>query len=389
MSWLNMLRHLDDYQWDFKIYYYAAKAQQAEQSPYDARTLSKLAHRRINHGYAYPPATLAFFRPFTLASYDVARHLFFVFKTLLVIGLVVLWRKRFVLSSRAGFYALCFLAFNNAIYLDLRAGNVSLVEQALLWAAFWAYLEHRLLPFAGLVLLAASFKLLPILFLSLLLIRLDRRRLGLLVLSTLTFGAFVGVSYLADPELFRAFLDNAGQTNSESKILNPSTYAFSHDLVNSLFGTPDAPPDPALGTWLFAGLALGVAALTAIVIRRVERRETADRDRLEVFLICCAYALIVPRFKDYSYILLIAPAAALLSWCSERLRASPWLIGVLCVPVVNQPMPGLETFGVLILDYYPLFLAALLWLLYLVYASRQAATGALVVPGTLADPLPQ
>jgi hypothetical protein len=389
VSWLNVLRHLDAQQWDFKIYYAAAQAVQSDENPYDARTLTRITKRRVSKGYAYPPATLTFFQPFTLASYDVARHVFFVLKSLLVVGLLALWRKRFVEGAGVGvyLYLLSLLAFNNTIYLDLRAGNVSLIEQALLWLAFWAYMKDKLVAFCVLVLLAASFKLLPIAFLGLLLIRPSGKKLALLALSALGFAAFIGASQLAQPELFRAFLDNAAETNTEDKILNPSTYAFCHDLVGLVLGSKDAPPNPRLGDALYIALALSAAIATIVAMRRFERAAPADRLRNQLFLACFLYALVAPRFKDYSYVLLIVPAAHLLYAYARRLPASLVWLGVLCVPVVNQPMPAFEAFGVLLLDYYPQFVAAVLWLMYLRFAREQSRPP--VVEGALADPLPQ
>jgi hypothetical protein len=390
-SWLNMARHLDDpqwdLQWDFRIYYHAAKAWQEDQNPYDAQVLSEIAQRRVSKGYAYPPATLAFFRPFTLVSYDVARHAFFALKSLLVVGLIVLWRRRFVAPGPA-FYLLCLLAFNNTIYLDLRAGNVSLVEQAFLWSAFYAYMKDKLGAFCVLVLLAAAFKLVPILFLGLLLIRPSWKKLGLLAASLLGFAAFLGSSYLAQPELFHAFLNNAVETNIESKILNPSSYALCHDLIALLLGSEAAPADPALGTRLFVVLALLVAGLTVVALRRLDRVHADERGRLQIFLACFMYALVVPRFKDYSYILLIAPAAHLLCAYVRKLPASPVWIGILCVPVFNTPMPGFETFGVLLLNYYPLFVAAVLWSMYLCYARELSLTDARAADAAAAPPAP-
>jgi hypothetical protein len=391
-SWLNMARHLDDrqwdLQWDFRIYYHAAQAWQEDQNPYDAGVLSQIAQRGVSHGYAYPPATLAFFRPFTLVPYEAARHAFFVLRSLLVVGLIALWRARFVAPAGPAFYLLCLLAFNNTIYVDLRAGNISLVEQAFLWLAFYAYLKDKLGAFCVLVLLAAAFKLLPILFLGLLLIRPSWKKLGLLVASLLGFAAFLGSSYLAQPELFQAFLDNAAETNSESKILNPSSYAFCHDLISQLFGSQKAPADPALGTGLFVVLALLVAGFTVVALRRLDRVPADQRDRLQIFLACFLYALVVPRFKDYSYILLIPPAAHLLCAYARKLPASPVWIGILCVTVYNTPMPGFETLCALLLDYYPLFVAALLWSMYLCYARELSLTAAPAADSAAVPPAP-
>lgn len=362
-SWINLYRHLDEWQWDFRIYYHAAKADIAGRNPYDPATVAHFAQRRVLGGYAYPPATLAFFKPFTLASFDVARHLFFVFKSLLVIGLVVLWRTRFSsIRTALVLYLACLFAFNNTIYVDLRAGNISLVEQALLWPAFYFFVKDQLGKFCVLVLLASSFKLVPIVFLLLLLTELDRRRVMLLLASLAAFAGFLLISRGVQPELFDGFLENAAKTNTEKiKILNPSSYAFSADLMSSLFGSGEAPADPALGKAMYGGLVLLVLTLTAWAVRRLQRRELPERKELYVFLACFAYALCAPRFKDYSFILLIAPAAYIIDTHARKISALPIVLGLLCLPLVNVPMPGLQSIALIVPDYYPLVLAMLLW----------------------------
>lgn len=375
-TWIEMFRHLHEVQWDFRIYYHAAKAHLAGRDPYDAGTVAHFARRRVLGGYAYPPATLVFFKPFTLVGYDLARQLFFGLKTLLVIGLVVLWRTRFS-DARAALvlYLACLFAFNNTIYLDLRAGNISLVEQALLWPAFYCFTRQKLVPFCVLVLLASAFKQVPILFLGLLLVEPDRKRVALLFASLAAYAAYALVSRAAEPELFLAFLENAAKTNTESKILNPSSFAFSNDLVGLLFGGGGEPVNPALGKGLYASIVLVVLGLTGWAMRRLRRVEAPQRYTLYVFLACFAYALCVPRFKDYSFVLLVAPAAHIVYTYASQVSARPLVLVLLCLPLINIPMPGLQSLALIVPDYYPLLVAALLWVLYLCYA-RDLGDGA-------------
>lgn len=362
-SWINLYVHLDEWQWDFRIYYHAAKADIAGENPYDPATLAQFAKRRVLGGYAYPPATLAFFKPFTLASFDVARQLFFGFKSLLVIGLVVLWRTRFSSKSAAlALYLACLFAFNNTIYIDLRAGNISLIEQALLWPAFYFFVKDQPGKFCVLVLLASSFKLIPIVFLLLLLTEVDRRRVTLLLVSLAAFAGFLLISRGVQPELFGGFLENAAKTNTEKiKILNPSSYAFSADLMSSLFGSDEDPADPALGKAMYGGLVLLVLTLTAWAMRRLQRIQLPERRELYVYLGCFAYALCAPRLKDYSFILLIVPAAHIIDVYVRKMSARPIVLALLCLPLVNVPMPGLQSLALIVPDYYPLVIAMLLW----------------------------
>ena len=144
--------HSDKLQWDFKVYYYAAKAYVAGLNPYDVKTLSEIAQDpRILHlklKFTYPLVTLLFFRLFLFVDYNTAFYLFLGLKCILLIGLICLWRKEFLkIEADLLFYFFCLLAFNGAIYLDMRSGNICLLEQFVLWLAFYFLLRRRLLLF--------------------------------------------------------------------------------------------------------------------------------------------------------------------------------------------------------------------------------------------------
>lgn len=56
--------HKEEYQWDFKTYYYASRAYSMGLNPYGLENLSKIAKERIRYRFIYPPITLWFFRIF-------------------------------------------------------------------------------------------------------------------------------------------------------------------------------------------------------------------------------------------------------------------------------------------------------------------------------------
>lgn len=68
----NILTHQDFYQWDFKVYYYAAKTFILGQNPYDAKCISEASGSIIYYGYPYPSLTILFFELFYL--WDTVRH---------------------------------------------------------------------------------------------------------------------------------------------------------------------------------------------------------------------------------------------------------------------------------------------------------------------------
>jgi len=365
----NISRH-DDYQWDFWIYYNSVRAHAAGLNPYEASSLSQIVGSPMRNCFAYPPLALYFFRPFIYLDFATASYLYLFLKCLLLSGLLYLWKKEF-LQDKADtlFYFFCLLAFNAAIYIDFAAGNVSLLEQFLLWSAFAFYLKRRWLLFSLCVVAAASFKLVPILFLGLLWFADEKKRYWYFAGGCAGFGIMLLASYLVAPTWFVEFVqDSVGRADWEHGLLNPSTLSFirdAHDLLAAKFGI-------VISLRILRALFL---ALAAIVLLISYRAHTALRpvfqkhnEKVLIFLACLVYALILPRFKDYSYILLIPPAYFILKKLGE-IKAT-LLLGLTVLYLPNPmggilPLPGFEVLTKLVTNYFPLLMAYGVWGLYL------------------------
>ncbi len=99
--------------------------------------------------------------------------------------------------------------------------------------------------------------------------------------------------------------------------------------------------------------------------RRLRYTEREDKERLFLFLACLVYALILPRFKDYSYILLIVPAYFILKELTYW-KAKPILFILIILPSpINASLPGISLISRVIWEYYSLFLAYSIWGLYI------------------------
>lgn len=158
------------WQWDFRVYYLAANAHAIGLDPYDTRALGQLSGVPQTLPFVYPPHVLWLMRPFTSVPYDSAARAYLALKTAAGVGLIALLARAFLADGRdALFWVFSLAAFKGALWLDMRAGNVVVFEQLALWGAFYFFVRDRLAAFCSLVLVAASFKLAPALFLSLLL----------------------------------------------------------------------------------------------------------------------------------------------------------------------------------------------------------------------------
>ncbi len=358
------------FQWDFKIYYSSAQALLLGQNPYDAQALARVAGQPLMP-CLYPPQGLLLYLPFVFFSYAVAAKLYLLFKLIVWVLLFVLWQRYFLKKPGMAFVLFSLLAFNSAVYLDLRSGNPNAIEQAFIWAAFFFFLREKLFLFCLFVILAASLKLQPILLLFFLLFSSHPHRLRYLAGSITVFAVLNLALWVARPDLWAGFIQNAGSaavpyTYYENGRINPSTFA----VVNDLFRIFSFLGGPALPKWLpvlvYQSAASLIVLTTAYRLREARRQAIPADRRIWLYAAVMAYALALPRFKDYTYVMLLVPAFYMIEEIMEKPQAAGCLaLGLLFVLPVGSMWPGSGPFVSIFWEYYPWFLAFGVWVFYM------------------------
>jgi hypothetical protein len=347
--------HPDRYQWDFRSQYQAGRIFADGGDPYDLV-------------YAYPPVTLYFYRVFACLEYGAAFQLFLGFKCTLLIGLVVFWKRVFLpREGGALFYLFCLLAFNSALWLDMRAGNMNLFEILMIWIAFWFYLHERPVLFCACLFAAALFKITPLFFLVLLFLREDRKRLVYIGGTLICFGMYLLLQYVAMPSLFVRFLENVFFVLQERGVYSPSTSALIKDVFRWLAsetGIVVPPPVPLVAFAAATALIVWVTYRAYLVLRGVR---SEDEAKTVVFVTCVMYALVHPRFKDYAYVLLVVPTYFIMAR-ARFARVYPFLFLIVVLfsrnPAVAA-LPGMDGLLSVAWQYGPLLVVFAIWGLYL------------------------
>jgi hypothetical protein len=376
--------HPDRFQWDFRTYYYAGRAFSLGLDPYDMGALTRVAGVEIGFPYAYSPLVLPLFSAMGAIELAAASAVFLGFKVVALIALLALWRRWFVVGRPDPFFYLFLLfGFSGALYSDFASGNISVFEQLGFWLGFVALRRGRLWAFSLLVIAISLFKLTPVLLLLMLpLLYGLRRPAGPLAGGLLIFAAALGVSYVLWPDLFRSFLQG-GWSFDERGGINPSSLALLRDGYDYLLERGFL---PRWGWMPWAAYALWVTTV-ALLTWRAARRLPADDRTASIYLGCLAFALIAPRFKNYSYTLLLVPAYQLLT---TRIAVRPErAILLLLMFSGSPPVPfGFSTAaGEIITGYYSLLGALLVWSLALRGGRPGEAAEAPGLPGP-ADPGP-
>ncbi len=353
-------------QWDFKVYYFGAQAQTLGLSAYSASTIQKLSGSTLDLYYLYPPLTLYLFYPFLLIPYSVALILYVIAKGFMFIVFLLVWRKLLPPSSTILFCLFCLLSFNGCLYLDFVSGNISLVEQTMISIACYCYVTRRFSLFCIFILLASIFKILPLSFLFLLILSKEKNRYTLLSLSFVLFGLYCGLSYLIQPEQCREWIQTVGYIASLDGrgIYNPSLFSLSKEIVSLFRANPVDVHSSIIAFILYVLLALSLLLVSQLLSRRYFISSKENPERIFIILACFLYILLLPRLKDYSFVLILGPAFyTLIKVQSNKIKLL--LLGGALVFFNYMTIPGLSLFTAVVLPYYPLLITALFWLVLL------------------------
>lgn len=354
-------------QWDFRLYYYAAKAFSLGLNPYDPTNVGAMAGSgEVQTFYMYYPLSIFLLKPFALLSFEQARFVFVLLKCAALMYLFFLWQVKFM-NDRLDplFLIFCLFGFNAALSLDLKSGNVSLLEQALIWTALLAFVRDKITLFCAFIGLASVFKLTPLLFGGLLLLhpRPINKRPILIIIAVFLVASLTVL--LAHPEFFSGFLANSlsYEMGRFYGIENPSVLSLLKTLsqgVEEITGI--SVPKPFQGglylAWVIVVVVSSWRAFLKLAMNEADGRKTC------VCLACLVYALVQPRFEDYQWVILLIPTYfAMLR--VEFVRAFPMLFFVCCLSGLHYSLPASDFFFKAFWNHYPLVVSAIVWIIYL------------------------
>ncbi|MEW6051687.1 MAG: glycosyltransferase family 87 protein [Candidatus Zixiibacteriota bacterium] len=362
----NISRHSGWYHWDFSTYYHAANVWAAGGDPYDSEAIKKDGGS-ANFPFLYPPVVLLFFWPFTIFSLNVALQVWLFLRVLLLIPLILLWWRWFVPTGRDWLFGLfLIIAFWGPIYLDLRAGNVTIVEQLLLWIGLALFLKKRWLWFCVCVVTAAIFKGTPLLFLGLLALPGVQHRIKLMLGSIGLFGFLHGVGYMMNPAQFAKYAKAALTWDERGKDFNPSTLAALKDVWDPLRAR--GVPPIIVDALTFAAYAAAVAVVLwfswkayrrLVALRTDEATSETDRLAVLIMLATLVCALVVPRLKVYTLMMILPVTYYVIRTEASRGALLLWMILLSMSNHTFLPIDAgfISSAGL----YYPLLMLYLVW----------------------------
>ena len=346
-------------QWDFRVYYFAGAAFSQGTNPYSLADLSEAAQAKLELRFTYAPMTLELFRTFSCFEYSHA-HRFWLLAKLLALGLLIWLWKRFFLEqvSYCLIIPVALLAFGATVFWDIKAGNISIFEHACIWLSFAALLRRKTALFVILILAASIFKIFPIALLSLLLLTQERRKGWLIGAGLTLFLLLFAIDYLAHPALFQSYIGNLSAIDERAGGYNFSMLALCRDLFGFVPGLADRSVQKYLAVGTYVAAVSSIVGITIAALRKRGRWGWSNEFIFNLMFACCAYALIVPRLKCYSFILVIP--ACLYQLTQFKLREYGGFLLVCAIIPSTTPFFEADTINYLF-KYWPLLLTSMVW----------------------------
>jgi hypothetical protein len=347
--------------WDFNVYYYGAEAWRAGLNPYDTRTLPDDL-RTAGFKFNYPPYSLALFAPLTWLTVQRAMAVFLVVKLAVFGYLMLLWSRLLRIDPTEPAWLLFLIfAYSSTIFIDFAAGSVTTFEQCLLWVGFAALLGGRRWLAVAAIVAASLLRITPILLLLVCVVVPDRRRLQAVAVGVAAFVAIFALTYAAAPQLTLGFFESIPKNFGERGRLNPALLPLILDLLDQATARFAWRFPPAFATGLYAVVAGGIVAATVVVLAAARGDDSRRAREASLYFALLAYAIALPRFKNYHYVLLIVPTYFIAVHAARVRRAVPLLL-IACLPVYNWITSAANI--TLIANYSQWLIALGAWALY-------------------------
>jgi Glycosyltransferase family 87 len=360
------------FQVNFRVYYYAAKSMAQGLNPYDASVLESSAGSFVLP-CAYPPLMVNLYRPLAAFDYVTAYRLHLLVRAVALVFLVWLWHSAFLKRRFDGWFLLvCLIGFNNAIYWDFQAGNITLFEQALLWFGLYQFTRERIGLFTCCVVAASLCKITPMFFLILLpFARPSRKGWAWMIAGMAMFCAFHLINIGMYPDLWAAWRGNIGQVGgmvhpgdgqaSTALVHSPATWPFINLLCHKVTTRLGMPTPTALPVVLFGAATAVVLGLSLAAIRKSMKSDSPDAAvHYLIDMACLVYLLMTPRLMVYSYVVGLLPAYRT-ALRIKPINAMAVLLLLMAIQTIEGRPPGMKLLYESLPAFLPLLIAYAIW----------------------------
>ena len=334
---------LDAVGWDFLVYYNTSIAFAKGINPYSmSETVQEIGFSFLP--YKYSPISLYLFKVFNLWSYYDSLQIYMVLKTFIWFLTISIWTIYVFQDYKLKTFLILIttFGFNKAALLDFNAGNISIFEVFAITIAVIFLLRNNIIIYCLIIAFLALFKVQIIALIFISLINFERKRvyitISFLFICTILFLLY----YYCEPLITQAYIDQIYNSMQDKGSPSPN---FGVLLLINQFVNPFLNKIIDFKYWnyiiYFCWINL-IALLTFLVFKKTKTKVT---NMILITYSIFAYALIIPRFQDYTFTFLFVPALYVIHYCFSNYVVKSLVCLVICTGFLGYYQPVIVVLG--------------------------------------------
>lgn len=357
----NILLNLNVECWDYFAYFYSSDVFSKGINPY----LQSEVEQALDFGFTpfrYFPISLYFFRIFNHWEYNLSLEIYIVLKSIIFLLTISIWLIYVFKDYRLKTFLVLIATygFNKATFIDFDSGNITVFEVFGLTIAVIFLLKNKTIMYCLIIAFLALFKVQVIALIFLPLINFKWRRvyiiLSIILMCTILFFTY----YYLNPPLIQAYIDLIftviGDTGKYA-----GNFGIMH-LINT-FVSPFLKNIIDFTYWNYLIYFLWITLIGVLTFFAFRKTKGKVSNMMLITYSIFVFALIVPRFPDYTFMFLIVPAVYVIHYCfSNKVLQS-----AICLLICSSL--GFTAYRTP-LHYQPFILVFVLFVMYLLFFYR-------------------
>ncbi|MBN2325720.1 MAG: DUF2029 domain-containing protein [Candidatus Omnitrophica bacterium] len=381
-------------QWDFPVYYLAAKAVANHQNPYDPSILQSIAdaEEEVGYGgglpYLYPPHLARMLSLFGKAPFFASSFFWMTFKcaALEMILFLSFALMRIPVTPLALIVGNIAALFFRPAALDFNAGNAATFEYALILAGLYAWSRSRFCAAGFFTILGGSIKGTSLLITLYPIHLRDWRFLRALTIAAIILGCFLVWDWRILLRFFEFYQSPLWKQMWDEQVQSFYNCSYATVILRTFSYTYFAEPIlaiPLLSTILIPLFPLFIFASMAFFLQKQRRQSQSlfnPTSGIVLSMILCGVLLLPPRLAGYTLIWTLFPFFQIIhtSWKNRIYIALPYVLTGLILIQLNLP-PNHIPHGIPQLlidkDFFGLLLLFISSLLLIQYSSKPTVSG--------------
>lgn len=288
--------------------------------------------------YRYFPVTFYFFNFFTLWDYSESLRIYMLLKTFIYLFTILIWAVYLFkdYKMKTFFILIATFGYKTAALIDFNSGNITVFEFFALTLAFIYLFRNNVIIYCFIIVILALFKVQILLLILIPLVKFDRKNIFVVLFFLMASAAIFFSYYYFEPALMQAYINQINNALGEKGLYSPN---FGILQLISTFAVPFIKPVmdfKYLNYLIYFSWLILLALITFLIIKKTKSKVP---DTILISYLILVYALSVPRFQDYTFVLLIVPSVFVIHYCVPGKILKSVVCLIICTGYLGYYLP--------------------------------------------------